>query len=188
MGKIGKYKILQELTPHGRRDTNVYKVSLQSHNYVIKTFPKKKSKYAKKEFDILIKLKNINGIVNVLDIFEWNDRICLLEDYVDGINLANYIKTYGGVSEPGKIINRLANIFSEMHEYGIVHRDIKPANIIIMTNNNLPIVIDFDNALRIEDYDGQRTDVTGTPYHMAPELGAYYNKGWMLRDYDWIKA
>jgi len=194
MGKIGDYKILQELTQKGRRDIKVYKTRLRSNNrklYVVKTYPKEThTRYAQKEFELLNILRNVPGIVKPIKLFEWDTKICLVEDYIPGVTLDKYIKNRSIIDCKlcGKIIKRLVTIFDKMHYMGVSHRDIKPANIILHDATTLPVVIDFDKALTRDEYKGKRTNVVGTPYYMAPELGAYYKKKWMKRDYDWFKG
>ncbi|TVQ92689.1 MAG: serine/threonine protein kinase [Deltaproteobacteria bacterium] len=57
------------------------------------------------------------------------------------------------------------------HEHGVVHRDIKPANIFLceQPEAELPKVLDFGVAIRVEDTLDPRAPILGTPRYLAPE-------------------
>jgi calcium-dependent protein kinase len=54
------------------------------------------------------------------------------------------------------------------HENNVIHRDIKPENIMI-THTNQVKLIDFGLSTIVRDHQ-HKSDVSGTPYYMAPEV------------------
>ena len=64
-----------------------------------------------------------------------------------------------------KMIQQLADIVLYLHERDIVHRDIKPENILFDHENDL-ILIDFDLAIKMSDYNG---NLAGTSEYFPPE-------------------
>jgi tetratricopeptide (TPR) repeat protein len=67
---------------------------------------------------------------------------------------------------------RLAEALRHAHERGVLHRDIKPSNVLI-TDDGLPMLLDFNLALDPSDQAARTERVGGTLAYMAPEhLGA----------------
>jgi serine/threonine protein kinase len=65
-------------------------------------------------------------------------------EYVDGENLEHL----GIISEESALIyiQKISSALSEVHEKGLLHRDIKPSNILVRTETNEPILVDFGIA------------------------------------------
>jgi serine/threonine protein kinase len=58
------------------------------------------------------------------------------------------------------------------HTNGIVHRDIKPENFLLSDSSDQAVLQLTDFGLSAFHQDGQRlSDVVGTDYYMAPEVG-----------------
>jgi serine/threonine protein kinase len=100
-------------------------------------------------------------------------------EYVEGQNLAEFIKEQGCVDVP-RAIDLFLQI-SEAVEYasnrGILHRDIKPPNIIVFQNDGVLVakLVDFGVA-KILPGDGIKTqgltqtgEIFGSPQYMSPE-------------------
>src|SRR5215468_11100043 len=85
-----------------------------------------------REIELLAKLPAHPNIVTIRDALVWQDRLFLVMDYIDGVDL-NVVIQRGpvdlsqGVLWLGHILSGLAAI----HQRGIVHRDLKPSNILI---------------------------------------------------------
>lgn len=91
-------------------------------------------------------------------------------EYIEGIILRNYIKTYEFNWERVlKFIKQLGSAIQKMHENGIIHRDLNPRNIMIEKIETLK-VMDFGVA-KIIGIEGLTRDgqVVGTSDYMAPE-------------------
>lgn len=98
---------------------------------------------------------------------------------VDGVNLADYLKSKGSLSigETFSVVRQVAAALEEAHNKGIVHRDIKPSNILIEGNTikeGSVKVVDFgiSKGLSNESSSQQVThtgQVFGSPFYMSPE-------------------
>ena len=86
-----------------------------------------------READMIKNLK-CPGIPVVFDIEDNNDSICIIEEYISGKSLTEYISEAGCITahDMADIGIRICDIISYLHECaGIVHLGIKPSNIII---------------------------------------------------------
>jgi serine/threonine protein kinase len=114
-----------------------------------------------KEAQILACFKH-PGIVKVTDIFEENDTIYYVMDYVQGESLAEIIRRRGPLPEPKAIyyISKVADAINYIHQSNVNHLDIKPDNIMIRHDDNEPIIIDFGVS---KQYDENNDQMTTTP-------------------------
>jgi serine/threonine protein kinase len=84
-------------------------------------------------------------IPNLLAYFTQDDRQYLLQEYIDGANLAQEMEELGAYDE-AKIRQLLADlvpVLEFIHQHHVIHRDIKPENIIRRKSDRLPILVDF---------------------------------------------
>lgn len=101
-------------------------------------------------------------------------NLYLIIEYADGVSLDEYIKTVSGLIVEDRICTLFDPILDAVgyaHRHKVVHLDIKPANIII-TNENIPKVLDFGIAQMIKEDDsdeGNAGIIMGTPSYMSPE-------------------
>jgi serine/threonine protein kinase len=63
----------------------------------------------------------------------------------------------------------LADALLALARSRLVHRDIKPANILLRRPDNSPVLIDFGLAVDLAEQEYIRTELSGTPFYMAPE-------------------
>ena len=107
------------------------------------------------EYIALNKLKNIDGIVNVIDYFKVWDNTFLVEEFVEGIELAQWIAknypfslnddTEGYLKKIIEIMNSLKNIIYLMHKAGVAMCDLQTRNVLIDENLKVTL-IDFEIA------------------------------------------
>ncbi|MEO5913220.1 MAG: DUF4019 domain-containing protein [Luteolibacter sp.] len=107
-----------------------------------------------------------------------------LMEYVDGVNLAQLMRT-GRISprEALAIVPQICDALQFAHDQGIVHRDIKPENILLDRLGRVKVA-DFGIAKFVAAVCDRRTDdevrpsqtdatlagkIMGTPQYMAPE-------------------
>ena len=97
-----------------------------------------------------------------------DDGQIVLEEYVDGITVAQVMQT-GKYSYPGvkKVLRGVCDALAVLHSYGLIHRDVKPENVMIDKTGRV-VLIDF-NASRKESSAGVDTVIMGTVGYAAPE-------------------
>jgi serine/threonine protein kinase len=113
------------------------------------------------------------NIVGLFDYLEDESGLYLIMEYVDGVQLDDYIiNTTGPMPEEKAIplMKQILSAFAYAHEKGVVHRDIKPANIIITTTNEAKI-LDFGIARILGETNNMTKTGTqmGTVFYMSPE-------------------
>jgi eukaryotic-like serine/threonine-protein kinase len=91
------------------------------------------------------------SIPKVREYFDWNDRLYLVMDFVDGENLEQKLLRASGQALPeDQVINWLLPIcdaldYLHAQRPPILHRDVKPANIIV-TPSGHPVLVDLGIA------------------------------------------
>jgi serine/threonine-protein kinase len=126
------------------------------------------------------------NIVGVTDAGEYDGRVFMAMEFVDGIDLARLVREHGllPVPEACEYVRQAALGLQHAHDQGFVHRDIKPSNVVVSGERHVPDATDpavakildmgLVKAVGLEDGEGG-TDLTragtvvGTPDYMAPE-------------------
>ena len=112
----------------------------------------------------LAKLKTINNINTVLDMFSENNTTYVVYEYIEGVNLIQYLKENAGElswEHVSKLFPPLFTTLSILHNAGIVHRGISPKTIYVTVKGELRLT-DFciaaarttGNELRSEVFKG----------------------------------
>jgi serine/threonine-protein kinase len=115
------------------------------------------------------------NIVQVYAIGEWDGLHYMALEYVDGLNLRDYLAKKGPPPLPLaiSIMRQGAAALQRAGELGIIHRDIKPENI-LLTRKGAVKIADFGLS-RCLDGDPKVVNLTqsgitmGTPLYMSPE-------------------
>ncbi len=117
-------------------------------------------------------------IVGVLDRGEYDGRLWISMDYVDGMDAGRLLsETYpGGMpeSEVVDIVSAVADALDFAHERRLLHRDVKPENILVTASDGRRrrvLLTDFGIARRIDDVTNLTDDnvAIGTVSYMSPE-------------------
>ncbi len=106
--------------------------------------------------------------------FEQDQRQYIVQEFVDGQNLKDELKTRGRCFDETETIELLRNllpVLTFIHESGVIHRDIKPDNIIRRSVDQSLFLIDFGAAKHAvsESALAAPGTVIGTPHYDAPE-------------------
>lgn len=91
-----------------------------------------------KEISIMRKIQS-ESIIKLYEVFEGDDHLYLVLEYLRGGELHKYMKKSPPFTEEkcSKLIFRLLKAVSCIHEKGILHRDIKPENIMLRNKDDL---------------------------------------------------
>lgn len=126
-----------------------------SHDSVCYSSPvKDKVEESKKDF--LAEAKRLNKIslehpnlIHVNEVFEANNTVYYVMEYLDGGNLRNYVRQHGALSEHDalEMMKPIFKAVDFLHQNRMIHLDIKPDNIMLKRDADsgkiIPVLIDF---------------------------------------------
>lgn len=176
---ISSYKIMSLIGEGGMG--NVYlgvhaivgkQVAIKVLNQTLFGNPEIRGRF-RNEASVLARLHHQN-IVVFHDYIETKDNACIVMEYVEGLNLDEYISKISGPIPESKALRIFLQILSAMqyaHSHNVIHRDIKPSNIIIGNNDTVKI-LDFGISKILDDSSFLKTRTglrIGTIYYMSPE-------------------
>ncbi|MET4645644.1 serine/threonine protein kinase [Streptomyces atratus] len=112
-------------------------------------------------------------VVGVRDFGEYDNRLFLVMDLIEGDSLAAALAAQGTLTAErvARIAAEAAGGLAAAHQQGIVHRDIKPANLLLDADGTLKIG-DFGIARFLDDPGNALTatgQIVGTSLYLAPE-------------------
>lgn len=116
--------------------------------------------------------KNSKQIPQLFAYFEQNEQLYLIQEFIDGQNLAEELENLGAFDE-NKIIQLLKSLLTVLqfvHQNQVIHRDIKPENIIRRNADQELILVDF-GASKLATFTTLNKTGTriGDPRYIAPE-------------------
>lgn len=84
------------------------------------------------------------GIVNVFEVFEANNTVYIVMEYIDGGNLDDFIKARGRMTEAEAMssFSQICSAIKYMHSQNMLHLDLKPKNVMRDEEGHL-YLIDF---------------------------------------------
>ncbi|MEH2348964.1 MAG: serine/threonine-protein kinase [Nostoc sp.] len=111
-------------------------------------------------------------IPELLAYFTQEDRQYLVQEFIDGHNLAQELSHRGGFSETQirQLLNDLLSVLQFCHARHVIHRDIKPENIILRESDRKLVLVDFGAAKSATGTALNKTGTSiGSPEYVAPE-------------------
>ena len=89
------------------------------------------------------KLKELSVIVSAYDIFKEGNTAYYVCEWINGINLIEYINKQGGYitwQDARPLFMPLLSTLGSLHKYGILHLGINPENLIITFDNKIKLI------------------------------------------------
>lgn len=109
--------------------SRIEKVSLQGRYFIRKYYFK--DTYSKSEYTLLSSLDN-PALPKVYDYYELQDRTVMIEEFIDGIKLSDFVGSSQGLPylQAVELALELCSVIDYLHnrQYPVIHRDIKPEN------------------------------------------------------------
>jgi len=169
----GKYQVVKTLGQGGMSTVYLCKNIRLENLWAIKEVKKELNG----QIDLLAEpniLKNLShpGIPRVVDIFYREDNLYIVEDYIEGETLQDYIEKRGfiGDKEINRIVLSICDIIKYLHSFTptIIYRDLKPSNVMITPKGKV-VLIDFGIS-RVYKQDGDKDTIyMGSKGYAAPE-------------------
>lgn len=124
-----------------------------------------------KEREVLKELRH-PALPMLLDYMETKESMYLVMEYIEGLNLEEYIERYGPIEEEQAIswAVEIAEVLLFLHTRGepVIYQDLKPSNVMIDTDGKIRL-IDFGSAFLKHQENQEEYIYTGTYGYAAPE-------------------
>lgn len=134
----------------------------------LKSEYKDKSQYQtllRKEFETVSKLDHANIVKELELIDDPKYGKAIVEEYVDGRSLSDYLKENHSVDEKLNIVRQIASAVGYANQKNIQHRNLKASNVLIAKQGDQVKVIDFRMPFSDDLHVGYSSMV-----HVSPEL------------------
>ena len=169
--RLGKKIAIKEYYPDGyvNRNTDVsHDITVTAGDNTV-LFSKEKQRFLF-EASILAKFAGEKYIVNVTDIFSENNTVYMIMEFVDGVDLDDYLQTSPRMSfqTAFNMLKPVMDTLSRVHEKGLIHRDISPSNIKVLPDNS-PVLLDFGAARQFDMEEEKSYSVILKPGYAPPE-------------------
>ena len=118
----------------------------------------------------LMRLLDHPHIVKVYDVFETEEDVVVVMEYVSGGELFDFIVAHGKLKtdEARKFFRQILSAIDYCHKNSITHRDLKPENLLMDESDNIKITdFGFSNFYR---EDSLLDTFCGSPCYMPPEM------------------
>ena len=108
------------------------------------------------------------NLPQVYDVIDTDDGQTVLEEYVEGVTVAELAEC-GRIryAQAVKILRGVCHALSVLHEKGFVHRDVKPENVVVRPNGQA-VLIDLNISRKVSNA-GRDTVIMGTVGYASPE-------------------
>ena len=96
-----------------------------------------------KEAKKAARVRSLDSVVNVWDVFYENDTAYIVMEYIKGVTLKEYLMKRGTLMDTEECLRLMLPVIrdlKEVHKNGIVHRDISPDNLMIRENGKVMLL------------------------------------------------
>ncbi|OZH51935.1 hypothetical protein AFK68_27635, partial [Hydrocoleum sp. CS-953] len=192
MQKILNYELLEEI--YGSDRTIVYRAYSESYKKLVilklpnHPYPNFHSLTKYRNAYTLLKNLNIPGVVKMLALEKFEQRLMLVMEDFGGISLPEYLSQENLSKHPNsaninqffKIALQIINPLEKLHQNRIIHKDIKPQNIIINPQKKQIQLIDFSTTTKLPKETAEIRNpntLEGTLAYISPEQTGRMNRG-----------
>lgn len=121
---------------------------------------------------VIMKLIDHPNIMGLYDVFEADNDLYLLLEYIEGGELFDFLVSKGRLppQEALKYFREVIYGIDYCHRFNICHRDLKPENLLLDTNQRIKVA-DFGMAA-MEIDQGMLETSCGSPHYASPEIVA----------------
>lgn len=151
-------------------------IHLVRHRATGKICVKKQLESMQKEVQEFRRSNPCEYFPKVYEIVEDNENVWLIEEYIEGMNLEEYMMGEALEEERAAAIAiQIGQGLKRLHDYQpmIIYRDLKPENIMITPEGNVKL-IDFDISRKYQEGKLRDTELLGTVGYAAPEQFGYF--------------
>lgn len=121
----------------------------------------------------VLRTSNHKNVIKLYNVYEFDDTICLLMEYIPGGELLEQIEKNIVYTEDTarQIIYEILSTVEYLHSHDIVHRDLKPENILLSDASEITSIkiADFGLACNVKG-NKMLSTLCGSVYFMAPEI------------------
>ena len=165
LGSGGMGRVMRGTDPQGRQVAIKEILPEYASYFEIRT-------RTEREVELLQQLDN-DSIVKVYDQFPLGNNFYIVMEYVDGLNIEQYVQKYGAIpyERATRFMVKILETMQFIHEKQFVHRDMKPSNIMIRKDERI-CILDFGIAKDLGSVNGGGTvigTVIGSDGYMSPE-------------------
>lgn len=164
IGSGGMGRVLRGTDPQGRQVAIKEILPEFASDFEIRT-------RTEREVELLQQL-NSDSIVKVYDQFPLGDNFYIVMEFVDGLNVEQYVQKYGAIpyERATRFMVKILEAMQFVHEKNFVHRDMKPSNIMIRNDERI-CILDFGIAKDMGSQGGGTVigTIIGSDGYMSPE-------------------
>lgn len=174
MKRIDEFR-LSEYQDYGMLGQKTH-IHLVRHKVTGKICVKKQLESMQKEVQEFRRSNPCEYFPKVYEIVEDDENVLLIEEYIDGMNLEEYMMGEALEEERAAAIAiQIGRGLKSLHDYQpmIIYRDLKPENIMITSEGNVKL-IDFDISRKYQEGKLRDTELLGTVGYAAPEQFGFF--------------
>ena len=164
IGSGGMGRVFQGTDPNGRQVAIKEILPEFASDFEIRT-------RTEREVELLQQLNN-ESIVKVYDQFPLNGNFYIVMEFIDGLNIEDYVKKYGAIpyERATRYMVKILDAMQAVHERNFVHRDMKPSNIMIRPDERI-CILDFGIAKDMGNNNSGTLygTIIGSDGYMSPE-------------------
>lgn len=174
MRRIDEFR-LSEYQDYGKLAQKDH-IHLVRHKVTGKICVKKQLESMQKEVQEFRRSNPSEYFPKVYEIVEDGEKVLLIEEYIEGMNLEEYMMGEAlGEERAVDIAIQIGQGLKSLHDYQpmIIYRDLKPENVMITPEGNVKL-IDFDISRKYQEGKLRDTELLGTVGYAAPEQFGYF--------------